>query len=61
MPTDSSNFLRSKGNYRNLIAFKKTEIIYDATYIFTTRYLKKGDCTCDQMVQAAGSGKTEYC
>ncbi|MDE7136094.1 MAG: four helix bundle suffix domain-containing protein [Muribaculaceae bacterium] len=50
-------FLHTKGGYRNLIAYKVTEVIYDLTYMFTTRYLEKPDRTIDQMIQAARSGK----
>lgn len=32
----AKTFLRQKGNYRNLIAFKKTECIYDITIILPT-------------------------
>lgn len=37
--------------------YKVTEVIYDLTYHFTSRYLSKSDRTVDQMVQAARSGK----
>lgn len=52
-----NGFLISKGDYRNLIVFKKAECIYDITFYFAHRYLKKGDRTIDQMIQAARSGK----
>lgn len=51
------DFLKRKGDYRNLIVYKKAECIYDITYYFANRYLGKGDRTVDQMVQAARSGK----
>ena len=35
----------------------KAECIYDVTYYFANKYLKVGDRTVDQMVQAARSGK----
>lgn len=58
MPNMPNNdFLPLKGNYRNLIAFQKTECIYDITYYFAHKYLQKGDRTVDQMVQAARSGR----
>ena len=50
-------FLRQKGNYRDLIAFQKTEFIYDVTYFFAHKYLSAGDRTIDQMIQAARSGR----
>lgn len=55
---DNDKFLASKGNYKNLIAFQKTECIYDITLYFVEHYLPRiGDRTVDQMVQAARSGK----
>ena len=45
------------GAYRRLKAYRKAEVIYDITYYFCKKYLKCGDRTIDQMVQAARSGK----
>ena len=45
------------GSYRKLKAYRKAEVIYDLTYYFCNKYLKCGDRTIDQMVQAARSGK----
>lgn len=45
------------GNYRKLLSFQKAEIVYDLTYRFCERFLRRGDRTIDQMVQAARSGK----
>ena len=53
----NSGFLPRRGNFRDLIAFQKTECIYDITMLFTHKYLRRGDRTVDQMVQAARSGK----
>lgn len=50
-------FLPAHGNYRELLSYKKAEIIYDITFRFCARFLKRGDRTVDQMVQAARSGK----
>lgn len=44
-------------NYKNLISYKKADVIYQLTFDFCSRYLQKGDRTIDQMVQAARSGK----
>jgi four helix bundle suffix protein len=46
-----------KGNYRQLISYQKAEAIYDMTFYFCKNYLRRGDRTIDQMVQAARSGK----
>lgn len=49
--------IRPSGNYRKLLSYQKTEVIYEMTYYFCQKYLQKGDRTVDQMVQAARSGK----
>ena len=54
---DSKGFIPKHGGYRNLLTYKKAEIIYDATVNFTRRFLNKYDRTIGQMVQAARSGK----
>lgn len=52
-----SAILKRKGDYHNLIAYKKSVVIYDITFFFTQHFLQKGDHTIDQMLQAARSGK----
>src|SRR4051812_37388072 len=52
-----ARLLPAYGNYRELRSFQKAEIIYDLTYRFCERFLRRGDRTIDQMVQAARSGK----
>ena len=54
---NTNTFLSSKGGYRNLIAYRTSEAIYDITYFFTSKFLDKHDRTVDQMIQAARSGK----
>ena len=49
--------IRPSGNYRKLLSYQKTEVIYEMTYFFCQRFLQHGDRTVDQMVQAARSGK----
>jgi len=46
-----------QGNYNDLLTFKRATVIYDLTYYFVKKYLRKGDRTIDQMLQAARSGK----
>lgn len=53
----SDKFIPQKGYYRKLRVYQIAEIIYDVTFIFTQRFLSKGDRTVDQMIQAARSGK----
>lgn len=55
--TPDKTFLPQRGRYRDLIAFRKAECIYDITVYFAETYLDRGDRTRDQMVQAARSGK----
>jgi four helix bundle protein len=50
-------FIPAHGGYQNLRSFQKAQIVYDATVYFCARFLSKRDRTCDQMVQAARSGK----
>jgi four helix bundle suffix protein len=57
MPESSEQFLQKTGNYRALHAYRKAEVIYDFTFRFCENFLKTGDRTRDQMIQAARSGK----
>ena len=50
-------FLSQRGNYKNLIVYQKSVMIYDITYYFAHHFLSKSDRTIDQMIQAARSGK----
>ena len=50
--------LRREKNWEELWFYQKTVVLYQLTYAFTARFLPKyGDCTVDQMVQAARTGK----
>lgn len=46
-----------RGNYKQLLSYQKTNVIFCLTYYFVEHYLQKGDRTYDQMLQAARSGK----
>ncbi len=50
-------FIPPHGGYRNLLSYRKAEIVYDATVWFCDRYIDRRSRTHDQMVQAARSGK----
>jgi four helix bundle suffix protein len=54
---DCENILLTHGGYQALRSYRKSLIVYDATACFCRRFLKAGDRTIDQMVQAARSGK----
>ena len=53
----SEMLIPRKGNYKKLLSYQKTEVIFEMTYYFCHNYLQRGDRTIDQMVQAARSGK----
>jgi len=53
----SEGFLPAGGNYRELLSYRKAEVLYDFTHQFCEKFFRKGDRTIDQMVQAARSGK----
>src|SRR5437764_569083 len=55
-PEPKDRFL-SHRDYKLLLSYRKSEIIYDITFRFCKRFLSKFDRTIDQMVQAARSGK----
>ena len=50
-------FIPPHGGYQNLLSYRKSVIVYDATVRFCERFLEKRNRTVDQMVQAARSGK----
>lgn len=53
----AQGFIPPHGNYHELLSYQKAEVVYDITFRFCERFLKRGDRTIDQMVQAARSGK----
>lgn len=57
LSTQPEGFLPNTGNYQELLSYRKAEIIYDLTFRFCEKHLKRGDRTIDQMVQSARSGK----
>ena len=54
---NEQTLITSQGDYRNLICYRKAELIYDITHHFAYSAFNRGDRTIDQMVQAARSGK----
>jgi four helix bundle suffix protein len=53
----TERFIPPHGGYQNLLSYQKAQIVFDATVYFCNRFLNKRDRTCDQMIQAARSGK----
>ena len=54
---NEATLIKSHGDHRNLICYRKAELIYDITYHFAYLAFERGNRTIDQMVQAARSGK----
>ena len=50
-------FVPAHGGYGNLLSFQKARVVFDATFCFCERFVRPGDRTRDQMIQAARSGK----
>ena len=44
-------------NYKNLLCYKKSLVVYDMTFYFCNKYIDHKDRTFDQMLQAARSCK----
>ena len=53
----NEGFIPNHGNYEELLSYKKSKIIFDATHLFCNKFFNKYDRTIDQMIQAARSGK----
>lgn len=56
-PSPRRRRLRVSGGYRRLRSFQVTTLIYDGTVSFCERFIDRFSRTCDQMVQAARSGR----
>lgn len=54
---EETPFLRRQTNWEELYFYQKANSLHQMTFAFAKRFLKKGDRTIDQMVQAARSGK----
>jgi four helix bundle suffix protein len=52
-----AGFIPSHGGYEELLSYRKSLIIYDATVRFCDRFVDYASRSRDQMVQAARSGK----
>lgn len=55
--SNDNTFIPPHGNYQELLSYQKAAVVYDLTFRFCEHFLKRGDRTIDQMVQAARSGK----
>ena len=54
---NDTTLIKPQGDHRNLICYRKAEVIYDLTYHFAYSAFERGNRTIDQMVPAARSGK----
>lgn len=57
MGNEMKPVLRKQANWEDLYFYQKSNVLYQLTFVFTKRFLTRGDRTIDQMVQAARSGK----
>jgi four helix bundle suffix protein len=55
--SEETGLIPPHGNYRELLSYRKAEIVYDVTFEFCDRFSARRDRTIDQMIQAARSGK----
>lgn len=53
----ADGFIPLHGGYQNLLSYQKALVAYDATVYFCGRFFGRFDCTREQMIQAARSGK----
>ena len=53
---NSQKIIGPHGGYRNLRSFQTAQAVYDATVIFSDRFIERTSRTRDQMIQAARSG-----
>lgn len=56
-PSSPDGFIPAHGGYEDLLSFRKSRLVYDATVRFCDRFIDKRSRTTDQMIQAARSGK----
>lgn len=54
---NGNGFLKGQPLWENLYFYQKAKSLYAITFYFANKYLKRGDRTVDQMIQAARSGK----
>jgi four helix bundle suffix protein len=55
--TAETTIIPPHGGYARLLSYQKSVLVYDETVAFCGHFLRKGDRTIDQMVQAARSCK----
>lgn len=57
MDNQTPKILRKQAHWEELFFYQKANVLYQLTFVFTKRFLQRGDRTIDQMIQAARSGK----
>jgi len=53
----AKGFIPAHSGYQTLLSYQMAKVVFDATVRFCERFVRQGDRTRDQMVQAARSGK----
>src|SRR3989304_1226510 len=57
MTNGTNKIIPAHGGYRKLASFQTATIVFDLTMEFVKRFVNPKSRTCDQMEQAARSGK----
>jgi hypothetical protein len=52
-----TGFIPRHGGYKRLLSYQKALVVWQGTVHFVKRWVPRGSRTCDQMEQAARSGK----
>ena len=53
--------LRKQTNWENLYFYQKANVLYQLTFVFTKRFLKRGDRTIDQSNINGDGTETAQC
>lgn len=53
----NTGLISPAGDYKRLLSYQKANVVFLITCYFCEKFLRRGDRTIDQMVQAARSGK----
>ena len=59
MSSEIKPVLRKQANWEDLYFYQKSNVLYQLTFVFTKRFLTRGDRTIDQMVQSARTEKLQ--
>ena len=61
MDNTTPQVLRKQANWEDLYFYQKSNVLYQMTFVFTKRFLTRGDRTIDQMEQMTGADLSDVC